>query len=67
MQLHILNRRVVLIVISQKLTLLNDSPKEEIITRLIDTGLNREEAELVLACYYLERIEKQINASRYHS
>ena len=67
MQLHILNRRVVLIVISQKLTFLNDSPKEEIITRLIDTGLNREEAELVLACYYLERIEKQINASRYHS
>lgn len=67
MRLHILNRRVVLIVFSQKLTFLNDSPKEEIITRLIATGLNREEAELVLACYYVERIEKQINASRYHS
>lgn len=53
--------------IRQKLTFSNDSPKEEIITRLIATGLTREEAELLLACFNVERIEKQLNASLYHS
>lgn len=42
----------------------NDSPKEELVNRLVKGGLSQE-AEFLLTCYFIERIEKHlINASQ---
>ena len=41
----------------------NDSPKEELISRLVKGGLSQEEAEFLLTCYFIERIEKQLTKS----
>lgn len=41
----------------------NDSPKEEIVNRLINGGLTQEEAEFLLTCYLIERIEKHLTMS----
>ena len=53
---------------SNKFEFPNDSPKEELVNRLIKGGLTQEEAEFLLTCYFIERIEKHlINASQYSS
>lgn len=41
----------------------NDSPKEELVNRLIKGGLTQEEAEFLLTCYLIERIEKHLTKS----
>ena len=39
----------------------NDSPKEELVNRLVKGGLTQEEAEFLLTCYFIEKIEKHFN------
>ena len=48
---------------SNKFEFPNDSPKEELVNRLIKGGLTQEEAEFLLTCYLIERIEKHLTKS----
>lgn len=41
----------------------NDSPKEELVNRLVKGGLTQEEAEFLLTCYFIERIERHLTKS----